>query len=165
MLFLWNCPFMTKHELFNPLFVPIAESLAYFTFLANSLDLHDSYRAKLGEKREPHEFRNWNKIANDNNCDLNSCRCKGIVSPDEYFFEDPKIRWFSQFSVAFLWRKSKMKFLLASMKSLTNCEILSSNPLQRACSGFLIAACVLKSCSETRLWFWKLFWKPAINVH
>jgi hypothetical protein len=27
----------------------------------------------------------------------------------------------------------------------------SSNPLQRACSGFLIAACVFKSCSETRL--------------
>ncbi len=25
--------------------------------------------------------------------------------------------WFSQFSVVFLWRKSKMKFLLASMKS------------------------------------------------
>ncbi len=24
---------------------------AYFTFLVNSLDLHDSYRAKLGEKK------------------------------------------------------------------------------------------------------------------
>jgi hypothetical protein len=58
-----------------------------------------------------------------------------------------------------------MKFLLASMKSLTNCEVLSSNPLQRACSGFLIAACAFKSCSETRLWFLKLVWKPAMNVH
>jgi hypothetical protein len=44
----------------------------------------------------------------------------------------------------FLQRKSKMKFLLASMKSLNNCEIPSSNPLQGACSGFLIAACALK---------------------
>jgi hypothetical protein len=33
-----------------------------------------------------------------------------------------------------------MKLLLASMKSLTNCEIPSSNPLQRARSAFLIAA-------------------------
>jgi hypothetical protein len=41
-----------------------------------------------------------------------------------------------------------MKFLLASMKSLTNCEIPSSNPLQRACSGFLIADCALKSCPQ-----------------
>jgi hypothetical protein len=44
-----------------------------------------------------------------------------------------------------------MKFLLASMKSITNCKIPSSNPLQRVCSGFLIAACVSKSCSKTRL--------------
>jgi hypothetical protein len=43
------------------------------------------------------------------------------------------------------------EFLLASMKSLPNCEIPSNNPLQRACSGFLIAACAFKSCSETRL--------------
>jgi hypothetical protein len=33
------------------------------------------------------------------------------------------------------------KFLLASMKSLTTCEIPSSNPLEVICSGFLIAAC------------------------
>jgi hypothetical protein len=37
-----------------------------------------------------------------------------------------------------------MKFLLDSMKSLTDCEIPSSNPLQIACSGFLIAACAFK---------------------
>ncbi len=71
---------------------------------------------------------------------------KGIMSPDEYFFEGPKIWnstfWFSQFSVVFLWKKSKMKFLLASMQSLTNCEIPSSKPLQRACCSF----------SESRLW-------------
>jgi hypothetical protein len=36
-----------------------------------------------------------------------------------------------------------MKFLLASMKSLTN-------PLQRACSSFLKAACVCKSRSEQK---------------
>jgi hypothetical protein len=82
---------------------------------------------------------------------------KGIVSREEYFlkvlkqyFLDERL-WFSQYSVVFLLRKSKMKFLLASMKSLTNCEISSSNPHQRACSGFPIAACVVKSCSETRL--------------
>jgi hypothetical protein len=54
-----------------------------------------------------------------------------------------------------------MKFLIACMKSLTNCEIPSSNPLQIACSGFLIAACAFKvvpkpacdseNCSESRL--------------
>ncbi len=60
-----------------------------------------------------------------------------------------------------LWRKSKM-LLLAFMKSLTNCEIPSSNPIQGACSGFLIAACI--SCSENLLWSWKLFRKPANNV-
>ncbi len=30
----------------------------------------------------------------------------------------------------------------------------SSNPLQGACSGFLIAACNFKSCSESRPWSW-----------
>jgi hypothetical protein len=46
---------------------------------------------------------------------------------------------------------------MASMKSLTNCEIPSSNPLQRAFSGFLIVACAFKvacdseNCSESRL--------------
>ncbi len=38
-----------------------------------------------------------------------------------------------------------MKCLLASVKSnSTNCEIPSINPLQRACSGFLIAPVPLK---------------------
>ncbi len=32
-------------------------------------------------------------------------------------------------------------------------------------SGFLIAVCVSKRCPVTRLWSWKLFRKPALNVH
>ncbi len=79
------------------------------------------------------------------------------------FFYPSNERWW--FLVVFLCRKSKSEFQLAPMKSFTNCEIHSSNPLQRACSGFLIAACVSKSCSVTRLWSWKLFWKPAMNVY
>ncbi len=51
------------------------------------------------------------------------------------------------------------------MKSLTHCEIPSIYPLHRSCSGFLIAACVSKSSSLTRLWSRKLFRKPAMNVH
>jgi hypothetical protein len=48
----------------------------------------------------------------------------------------------------------KIKFLHASMKSLTNCEHPSCNSLEGACSGFTEAACY----SE------KLFRKPAMNV-
>jgi hypothetical protein len=82
---------------------------------------------------------------------------------DEYFFEGPKnlnSTWhsaydFHNFQLSFCEGNSKIKFLLASVKSLINSEIPSGNPLQRACSGFLIAACVSKSCSVTRLWSWK----------
>ncbi len=89
------------------------------------------------------------------------------------FFWDPKNQnitlWMSAdgfiILAVVLWRNSKMKFLLTSMKPLTNCENSSSNPLQRACSGFLMAACDSKSCSVSRLWFWKLFRKPVMNVH
>jgi hypothetical protein len=52
------------------------------------------------------------------------------------------------FGRLFVW-KSIIKFL-ASMKSLTNRENPSCNPFQRACSGCLIAACVSKSCSDSR---------------
>ena len=97
---------------------------------------------------------------------------KRIVPRDDYFLKVLKIEivlsdrlWFSQFLIVFLWRKSKMKFLFASMKSLTNFEMPSNNPLQRACSSFLIAACVSKSCTITCLWSWKLFWKLAMNLH
>ncbi len=61
------------------------------------------------------------------------------------FFEGPKNRsstcflnerlWFSRLLVVFLWRKSNIKTLLVSLKSHTNCELPSSNLLQRACSG------------------------------
>jgi hypothetical protein len=49
------------------------------------------------------------------------------------------------------------------MKSLTNCEIPSSDPLQNACSDFLIADCVYKvltkpACDPENC---KLFRKPA----
>ncbi len=81
----------------------------------------------------------------------------------EYFLEERW--WFFIIFSCLLCRKSKSKILLASMKSLHNCEIPSSNPPLRACSCFLIAACVSKSCSVTRLWSWKLFRKPATNEH
>ncbi len=64
---------------------------------------------------------------------------KGTVSRDVFFFEGPNNQqqyclnerwWFSQFLAVVLWRKSKIKFLYASMRSLTiNCENPSSNPL------------------------------------
>ncbi len=46
--------------------------------------------------------------------------------------------------------------MLTSLKSLTNSENTSSNPLQEACSGFQLAACDFKSCTESRLWFGKI---------
>ncbi len=59
-------------------------------------------------------------------------RIKEILSRDEFFLR----------SSQFLWRTSKIKFVLASMKSLTNCENPSSKPLQGNKSGFLLAACI-----------------------
>jgi hypothetical protein len=58
---------------------------------------------------------------------------------------------------SFSWRKFKIKFLLASMKSLTNSENPSRKPFQEACSGFQVTAYDSKSCSESRL-FRKLVW-------
>ncbi len=80
----------------------------------------------------------------------------------QYFMNER--RWFSLFLAVFLSRKLKIKFLLASMKLLTDCENPSSNPLRGACSGVPRAACYSKSCSEIRLLSWK-FRKPAVNVH
>ncbi len=40
--------------------------------------------------------------------------------------------------------KMENKFLLASLKSLTNSVNPSSSPLQETCSGFRIATCTLK---------------------
>jgi hypothetical protein len=52
--------------------------------------------------------------------------------------------------------KIKKKFLLASIKSLTNSENPSSNPLQEAFSCFQEAACDPESCSESRLLYFTL---------
>jgi hypothetical protein len=56
----------------------------------------------------------------------------------------------------------QIKFLPASMKSLTNCTITSSNPLQRASSSFLKAACVSKSNSVILL---KIVTKVGYECH
>jgi hypothetical protein len=68
---------------------------------------------------------------------------KGIVSRDEYFLKVLKSK---QYLSCLFVKEIQIKFLLASMKSLTNCEIPSSDPPQKACSDLLIAACVSKSC-------------------
>jgi hypothetical protein len=68
---------------------------------------------------------------------------------------------FHNFKLPF-WRKSKLKFLLASMKSLTNGEIHSCKPLPESLFWPPVS---LNSGSVTRLWSWKLFQKPALNVH
>ncbi len=69
--------------------------------------------------------------------------------------------WAPQFLVAFLLRKPKIESLLASMKSVNYCKNSTSNPLPKACSGFPIAACDSRSCSESRPWSWKFSWKAA----
>jgi hypothetical protein len=52
-----------------------------------------------------------------------------------------------------LWRKLKIKFMHASMKSQTNSKNPYNNPLQEACSGFQIvvpkAARNSENCSES----------------
>ncbi len=45
----------------------------------------------------------------------------------------------------------KIKFLNASLKSLSNYENPSNNPIREACSGFQVAACDSENCSESRL--------------
>ncbi len=96
---------------------------------------------------------------------------KGIfVSRDEYFFGRSfylELMVLTIFGRLFEKETKNKVFLHASMKSFTNCETpsISSKPLQRACYDFLIATCVSKRCSESRLWSWKLFRRPARNVH
>jgi hypothetical protein len=46
--------------------------------------------------------------------------------------------------------KLKDKELATSMKTLTNCENTSSNPLQIACCGIQEAACDSVNCSVSR---------------
>jgi hypothetical protein len=60
-------------------------------------------------------------------------------------------RWISQFWAVFLSRTSRIKFLLASIKSLTSCENPPVPLLQEACSGFPRTACDSKSCFGSRL--------------
>jgi hypothetical protein len=60
---------------------------------------------------------------------------------------------FHDLLLSFYMKKSKIKCLHASTKSLTNCEKPSSNPIQGACCGFPEAACDSKSCSESHLCF------------
>ncbi len=57
-----------------------------------------------------------------------------------------------------------MKKFQNKVSANTNYENTSSSSLQGACSCFSIAACYSKSCSESRLWYWKLFWKPPLNI-
>jgi hypothetical protein len=81
------------------------------------------------------------------------------VSRDEYFFECPKnqisICCISAGSLYNIWlpfvEKIENKFLLDSLKTLTNSENPFCNPLQESFSGFQVAACDDKSCSESRL--------------
>ncbi len=94
---------------------------------------------------------------------------KGIMSRDEYFYEDPKI---SQYF--FVWalvvftidgclfvEKIKIKCLLACMKPLTNSENLSSNPFQEACSKFLVKS-IRKLTVNLKIvfksWLWKVLY-------
>jgi hypothetical protein len=57
---------------------------------------------------------------------------------------------FHNFKLSFCERNPMQSFFLLD-ELITNCEMPSSNRLQKACSGFLIAACVPKSSSVTRL--------------
>ncbi len=81
------------------------------------------------------------------------------MSQDEYFFYFLKVLKFKWVLLVFtifgcFWRTSKIKFLLISLKSLTNCENPSCNPLHEAFYSFLIAACESKSCSKSRVTPW-----------
>jgi hypothetical protein len=82
-----------------------------------------------------------------------------IVSRDEYFFQGLKNQ-ISRFhmiagSLHNFWlsfvRTSRIRFLLASMELLTNCENPPNKPLRRACSGFPLAACDSISCFKSTL--------------
>ncbi len=56
---------------------------------------------------------------------------------------------------ALLW-SNKLKFLYASMKTLTNFEDPYWNPLQIACCGIQEAAWYFVNCSISRRWCWKI---------
>jgi hypothetical protein len=84
-------------------------------------------------------------------------RCvKGIV-PRNFLFELLKIEtvlvWaLMVFTISdgfFCEEKPNIKFLLTFMKSLTNYENPSRNPIRRACSGFQRANCHSKIVTKT----------------
>ncbi len=65
--------------------------------------------------------------------------------------------FFTIFGCLFV-EKFKRKFLNDFMKPHTNSE----THFRKFILAFCIAACaVSKSCSKSRLWSWKLFWKPT----
>ncbi len=72
-----------------------------------------------------------------------------VVSRDKYFFVGPinQISIFCMSADGFH-NMVFVEFELVSFKSLTNSENPSYNPLQEACSGFQVAACDYKRCSE-----------------
>jgi hypothetical protein len=95
------------------------------------------------------------------------------VSPDElYCLRSLKSKnyflmtanGFPNYRLLFLWITSKIKILLASMKSFTNCENPSSKPLRGACSSFPLTACDFKSYSKRRMCFRKLSRNLAMNL-
>ncbi len=71
------------------------------------------------------------------------------------FFEG-HIKIKSILSVYELMEKTKDKFWLASMKTLTNSENPSSTPLQIACCGIQIAACDSVNCSVSQMILWRV---------
>ncbi len=69
------------------------------------------------------------------------------------------------FFAVFLWKQLKIKFLLASVKLFTNCENSSIYSLQKASSGFQVAAYDFKSCSKSRLGYWPMTAKDSRNIN
>ncbi len=97
---------------------------------------------------------------------------KGIVSRDECFCGGPKNQnstfWvytggFHIFWLSF-WEENP-SFCLPLWNNWLIGKILAVTLLsvQVSCSGFKRATCNSKSCSESRLWSWKLFRKVAMN--
>ncbi len=63
---------------------------------------------------------------------------------------------FKIFFAALLWRNQKIKFWHAYMKTLSNCENPSSNPLQTACCGIQEPTYDSVNCSVSRRGFWSV---------
>jgi hypothetical protein len=62
----------------------------------------------------------------------------------------------------YLWRKLKIKILLASLKSPFNSKNISNKPLQEACSSSQVVpktACHSENCSKSQLWHTCIHWR------